>query len=163
VSDYGLNDRTFGVRSPAGVKDFSSILCVQTGSEANPASCTMDTGGPSLMMEAVRTSETSVDNYFTRHYIPEDNSEQVISCLLNISFVEKALRHVCPLSNIICSGMSPYTALRYHTHTSFGPHPASSSNSAEGSCSRKTAAVYKLNGYPYCRDRTLCLTSNFTP
>jgi hypothetical protein len=28
-----------------------------------------------LMMEAVRTSETSVDNYFTRQYIPEDNSE----------------------------------------------------------------------------------------
>jgi hypothetical protein len=28
------------------------------------------------MMEAVRTSETSVDNNFTRQYIPEDNSEQ---------------------------------------------------------------------------------------
>jgi hypothetical protein len=28
-----------------------------------------------LMMEAVRTSETSVDNYFTRQYIPEDKSE----------------------------------------------------------------------------------------
>jgi hypothetical protein len=28
-----------------------------------------------LMMEAARTSETSVDNYFTRQYIPEDNSE----------------------------------------------------------------------------------------
>jgi hypothetical protein len=27
-------------------------------------------------MEVVRTSETSVDNYFTRQYIPEDNSEQ---------------------------------------------------------------------------------------
>jgi hypothetical protein len=27
------------------------------------------------MMEAVRTSETSVDNYFTRQCIPEDNSE----------------------------------------------------------------------------------------
>jgi hypothetical protein len=27
------------------------------------------------MMEAVRTSETSVDKYFTRQYIPEDNSE----------------------------------------------------------------------------------------
>jgi hypothetical protein len=27
------------------------------------------------MLEAVRTSETSVDNYFTRQYIPEDNSE----------------------------------------------------------------------------------------
>jgi hypothetical protein len=26
-------------------------------------------------MEAVHTSETSVDNYFTRQYIPEDNSE----------------------------------------------------------------------------------------
>jgi hypothetical protein len=30
----------------------------------------------SLMMEAVRTSETSVDNYFTLQYIPEDNSER---------------------------------------------------------------------------------------
>jgi len=30
-----------------------------------------------LMMEAARTSETSVDNYFTRQYIPEDNSERV--------------------------------------------------------------------------------------
>jgi hypothetical protein len=29
------------------------------------------------MMEAVRTSETSVDNHFTRQYIPEDNSEQL--------------------------------------------------------------------------------------
>jgi hypothetical protein len=29
------------------------------------------------MMEAVRTSETSVDNHFTRQYNPEDNfSEQ---------------------------------------------------------------------------------------
>jgi hypothetical protein len=27
------------------------------------------------MMEAVRASKTSVDNYFTRQYIPEDNSE----------------------------------------------------------------------------------------
>jgi hypothetical protein len=26
-------------------------------------------------MEEARTSETSVDNYFTRQYIPEDNSE----------------------------------------------------------------------------------------
>jgi hypothetical protein len=27
------------------------------------------------VMEAVGTSETSVDNHFTRQYIPEDNSE----------------------------------------------------------------------------------------
>jgi len=28
-----------------------------------------------LMMEAARSSETSVDNYFTRQYIPQDKSE----------------------------------------------------------------------------------------
>jgi hypothetical protein len=28
-----------------------------------------------LMMGAARASETSVDNYFTRQYIPEDKSE----------------------------------------------------------------------------------------
>jgi hypothetical protein len=28
-----------------------------------------------MMFRVVRTSETSVDNYFTRQYIPEDNSE----------------------------------------------------------------------------------------
>jgi hypothetical protein len=46
VSDYGLDDRAIGVRSPAGAKDFSCSLCVQTGSGAHPASCTMGTGGP---------------------------------------------------------------------------------------------------------------------
>jgi hypothetical protein len=46
VSDYGLDDRAIGVRSPAEAKDFSSSLCVQTGSAAHPASCTMGTGGP---------------------------------------------------------------------------------------------------------------------
>jgi hypothetical protein len=30
------------------------------------------------MMEAVRTSETSIDNHFTRQYNPEDSSEQVV-------------------------------------------------------------------------------------
>jgi hypothetical protein len=39
-----------------------------------------------LMMEAVRTSETSVDNHFTRQYIPEDNSEQV--------YIKSVLYHV---------------------------------------------------------------------
>jgi hypothetical protein len=43
VSDYGLDDRAIGVRSPAGAKDFSSSLCVQTGSEVHPASCTLGT------------------------------------------------------------------------------------------------------------------------
>jgi hypothetical protein len=37
------------------------------------------------MMEAVRTSETSVDNHFTRQYIPEDNSEQFQLCFVGFS------------------------------------------------------------------------------
>jgi hypothetical protein len=43
VSDYGLDDRAIEVRSPAEAKDFSSNLCVQTGSGAHPASCPMGT------------------------------------------------------------------------------------------------------------------------
>jgi hypothetical protein len=35
-----------GVRSPAEARHFSYSLCVQTSSEAHPASCTMGTGGP---------------------------------------------------------------------------------------------------------------------
>jgi hypothetical protein len=46
VSDYGLDDRPIGVRSPAGAEDFSSNLCVQTGSRAHPAYCTMGPGCP---------------------------------------------------------------------------------------------------------------------
>jgi hypothetical protein len=46
VSDYGLDDRAIGILSLAGEKDFSCSLCVQTGSGAHPASCTMGTGDP---------------------------------------------------------------------------------------------------------------------
>jgi hypothetical protein len=46
VSDYGLDDRAIGFRSPTGAEDFSSNLCVQAGSGAHPASCTMSTGDP---------------------------------------------------------------------------------------------------------------------
>jgi len=39
-------------------------------------------------MEAVRTSETSVDNHFTRQYIPEDKPELqkygTVRCLLRV-------------------------------------------------------------------------------
>jgi hypothetical protein len=38
--DYGLDDRAIGAM------DFSSSLCVQTGSGAHPASCPMGTGIP---------------------------------------------------------------------------------------------------------------------
>jgi hypothetical protein len=43
VSDYRLDDRG---SIPGKGKDFPSIRCVQTGSGAHPASCTMGTEGP---------------------------------------------------------------------------------------------------------------------
>jgi hypothetical protein len=46
VSGYGLDDWAIDIRSPAEAKDFSSGLCVQIGSGAHPASCTLGTGGP---------------------------------------------------------------------------------------------------------------------
>jgi hypothetical protein len=46
VSDYGLDDRAIEVQSPTGAEDFSSSLCVQTGSGAHQASYPMVTGGP---------------------------------------------------------------------------------------------------------------------
>jgi hypothetical protein len=45
VSDYGLDDRAIEVRSPTGAENFSSSPCVQTGSEAHPASYPMGTRG----------------------------------------------------------------------------------------------------------------------
>jgi hypothetical protein len=46
VSDYGLDDRAIGVRSPAEAKDFFSSLCVQTSSGAHPASYPVGTRDP---------------------------------------------------------------------------------------------------------------------
>jgi hypothetical protein len=45
VSIVLTTDWTAGVRSPTEAEDFSSNLCVQTGSGAHPVSCTMGTGG----------------------------------------------------------------------------------------------------------------------
>jgi hypothetical protein len=46
VSGYRLDDRAIEFPSSAEAKGFSSSLCIQTGSGAHPASCTMGTGGP---------------------------------------------------------------------------------------------------------------------
>jgi hypothetical protein len=46
LNTTGLDDRAIEVRSPAGAEDFSSSLCVQTGSGAHPACNPMGTGGP---------------------------------------------------------------------------------------------------------------------
>jgi hypothetical protein len=69
VSDYRLDDRAIGVRFPAGAKAFSSNLCVQTGSGAHPASCTMGTGGPfpggkAVGISSVRCSSVTTEPHF---------------------------------------------------------------------------------------------------
>jgi hypothetical protein len=46
VSGYGLDDRSSRFDPRLRREDFSCNLCVQTGSGAHPASCTVGTGGP---------------------------------------------------------------------------------------------------------------------
>jgi hypothetical protein len=46
VSGCGLDDQAIEVRSLAEAMDFSSTLCVQTGSGAHPVSRAMGTEGP---------------------------------------------------------------------------------------------------------------------
>jgi hypothetical protein len=48
VSGYGLDDRAIQVRSTAKVtkRILPSNFCVQTGSEAHPASCPVGSEGP---------------------------------------------------------------------------------------------------------------------
>jgi hypothetical protein len=43
------------------------------------------------MMEAVRTSEPSVDNHFTRQYNPEDSSEHQTKLTLQVTDADESL------------------------------------------------------------------------
>jgi hypothetical protein len=53
------------------------------------------------MMEAVRTTETSVDNYFTRQYNPEDNSEhRLYICVRQTKEEVKIYRDVIIKKNV---------------------------------------------------------------
>jgi hypothetical protein len=64
-SEIGWNSALCGASVGAGmvpICDRGETMCLTEGLS-------------SLMMEAARISETSVDNYFTRQYIPEENSE----------------------------------------------------------------------------------------
>jgi hypothetical protein len=85
VSDYGLDDRAIGVRFPAGAKDFSSNLCVQTGSGAHPASYTMGTGGLSPGVKRGRGVTTHP------HLVPRSRMSRSYTTLL-------------PSASLVCSG-----------------------------------------------------------
>jgi hypothetical protein len=60
-------------------------------------------------MEAVRTSETSVDNHFTRQYIPEDNSEHHTRRRENLKS-HKIQGHFSPSSSCFTAGRLLVTA-----------------------------------------------------
>jgi hypothetical protein len=57
-------------RNPVLRQCHATILRLESEFDDDETQC-----DSSLMMEAVRTSETSVDNHFTRQYNPEDSSE----------------------------------------------------------------------------------------
>jgi hypothetical protein len=64
------------------------------------------------MMEAARTSETSVDNYFTRQYIPEDKSELHTHCRENLkSHKTSSIEKICAIMH--CAIQLPQ---RYSRH-----------------------------------------------
>jgi hypothetical protein len=64
-------------------------------------------GCTALMMEAVRTPETSVDNHFTRQYIPEDNSEHLTYYLPNILRLLRMVRAMLPAAVLPLLLLSP--------------------------------------------------------
>jgi hypothetical protein len=56
-----------------------------------------------LLMKAARTSETSVDNYFTRQYIPEDKSERTARLLVTVVLQPETRPSVyVPLTTAMC-------------------------------------------------------------
>jgi hypothetical protein len=71
-----------------------------------------------MMMEAARTSQTSFDNYFTRQYISEDNSElhtrrrENLKSHADVKLVfrkSKIIKHVCAASRNSSSSLCPRT------------------------------------------------------
>jgi hypothetical protein len=68
----------------------------------------------SLMMEAARTSETSVDNYFTRQYIPEDNPELHTRHHENLKSQTECALFLC-LCMSACTYVPIGKCLRYNT------------------------------------------------
>jgi hypothetical protein len=85
-----------------------------------------------LMMEAVRTTETSVENYFTRQYIPEDKyGTQFISCRtvtqshgnaarrFNLHNIIHSMRQTCHEMNYCHHGTARVPLIHYkYSHAS---------------------------------------------
>jgi hypothetical protein len=82
VSGYGLDDRAIEVRFPAAAKDFSSSLCVQTGSGAHPVSCKMGTGGPFPGVNSGRgVTQTTHPHLLPRSWMSRSYISPLLLCL----------------------------------------------------------------------------------
>jgi hypothetical protein len=57
-------------------------------------------------MEAARTSETSIDNHFSRQYIPEDKSEHNLRCFTKIGKKHKPVGESCNMYGWAENGVS---------------------------------------------------------
>jgi hypothetical protein len=71
-------------------------------------------------MEAVRTSETSVDNYFILQYIPEDNSEHHTRRRENLKSHKAQFRFKAFLIMFCWQKMT--SALRESVHSEYVSH-----------------------------------------
>jgi hypothetical protein len=91
-----MDDQDIEVRSPAETKDFSCSLCVQTGSEAHPASCTMGTGGPFPRGKA----RLGRDADHSPHLVPRSRMSR--------SYISSP-----PSASVACSGTA---LLKYYVH-----------------------------------------------
>jgi hypothetical protein len=95
--------------------NYCGIICTceissSHGGEYDVQSCLLGCSDSSLMMEAVRTSETSVDNHFTRQYNPEDSSEQNYLYMLNIIYINIIM------STVYCIHLCNFrTPIFFHT------------------------------------------------
>jgi hypothetical protein len=71
------------------------------------------------MMEAVRTAETSVDNHFTRQYLPEDNSEYPSNIWRKIQ--DRAHRNIFILLSFLPL-LGPYNCISTLSSNTVNPH-----------------------------------------
>jgi hypothetical protein len=64
--DYRLANQMKKVQAPKGEINFSSSLCVQTNSEADPASCAMGTTGPFPRVKTKQGLKLTTDHLVPR-------------------------------------------------------------------------------------------------
>jgi hypothetical protein len=69
VSDYGLDDGAIEVLTPAEARDFSSNLCVQTGSGDHKASGIMGNGVPFPFPHSHPDSLTDITLYHNVYHV----------------------------------------------------------------------------------------------